>query len=181
MNKILEEGLEKLGIEYSKEKIEKIEEFYLIFSEWNDKINLSSSSIQDSKDEFISRHILDSAGLLSYFPLGKMIGDLGSGGGFPGIVLKILNPLLQIELIEVIEKKITYLEDAIQRLGLSIPVRNPSKAKIGKKFDIMTCRAFGNLEKILTESKKYLKKPGKNNNQLNRLTNYIKKNLINKL
>lgn len=156
---LLIDGLNQLNITYSTEQIEQIEEFYKLYSNWSQKINLST--LLDEKD-FIIKHVLDSATALSYFPDSiKHLGDIGSGGGFPGIILKILKPSLKISLIDVIEKKVNYLKEVSNILELKkISVYNGSQEKVGKLFDVMTCRAFGNLSKIVQQCKRYLKAKG---------------------
>jgi 16S rRNA (guanine527-N7)-methyltransferase len=156
--KILLDGLEELKISFDDKKISLLLRFQEIYQEWSSRINLSTIL---SPEEFIIKHVLDSAAGIPYFPArpGK-IADLGSGGGFPGIILKILNPQWKIVLLEVVQKKVRYLETAIMELGLDIQVINSTHEKVGRDYDTITCRAFGNLEKINREGKKYLKKGG---------------------
>ena len=89
--------------------LEKLEKFYVLYTElieWNKKINITAIT---GESEFIKRHIIDSAFLFKIFDKrGKSIMDIGSGAGFPGIVLNILNPALNIVSIESVLKKCNF-------------------------------------------------------------------------
>lgn len=95
----------------SRETKEKIETYKTLVLEWNCKFNLISKS---SVEHIWERHILDSVQLYKYIrPTDKILLDLGSGAGFPGMVLAImaeqLNPELSINLVESIGKKTLFL------------------------------------------------------------------------
>ena len=159
LNDYLIKGLSQLEYPPSDEQITLIEKFYELFVHWSFKINLSTIK---EKSEFIIKHVLDSASALPFFPEnpGRIL-DLGTGGGFPGIVLKIMNPEWKIDLVDVVLKKINYLKSIVKDLNLDINVYNASKEKIPDKYDIVVSRAFGSLEKTYKESRKYLKEKGR--------------------
>lgn len=181
MKELLKSGFHKINIPIDDSILNQLEDFYYIYEAWNKKINLSSIH---TKEDFAVKHILDSATALKYFNTNKLIGDLGSGGGFPGIVLKILKPELKIALIEVTQKKINYLLELQKTLNLDLALFNPSLTKV-PLFDVITCRAFGSLEKIIRESKKFLKKKngkilaykGKKNKILEEIKDYFRQNI----
>lgn len=101
---------------FKKDKIEKLYIFYEELLEWNRKINLTT--ITDT-DEFIKRHIIDSAFLLKILHKeNKSIVDIGSGAGFPGIILNILNPSLNVISVESILKKCNFQKAASRKLNL---------------------------------------------------------------
>ncbi len=151
----LKQGLTKLKIDVEEKQLELFERYYDFYQFYTKKINLST--IKDGK-EFIIKHILDSASGFQFFQQNKRIADLGSGAGFPGLVLKILNQDLNITLLEVIQKKIDFLNDIIHKLKLNVTVFNNSQGKVSEKFDIITCRAFSSLEKIVKISRKIMPK-----------------------
>ena len=104
----------------SRETKEKIEAYKTLVLEWNCKFNLISKS---SVEHIWERHILDSVQLYKYIrPTDKILLDLGSGAGFPGMVLAImaeqLNPELSINLVESIGKKTLFL-NAVKNSGIS--------------------------------------------------------------
>ncbi len=159
---LLLNGLEKLSIPFNDLLIHKIDRFIRLYTEWSGKINLSS--IREEK-EIIIRHVLDS---LAPVPFLKSKGlwnynakyiDLGTGGGIPGIILKLIDPKLQIDLAEVSKKKICFLKEIILNLPLSnVEIIDSSVAKVKEVYKYLTVRAFGPLQKIIQESRIYTKK-----------------------
>ena len=98
---------------------DKIEKFYVLYTEliqWNKKINITAVT---GENEFIKKHILDSAFLFKILDKeNKTIMDIGSGAGFPGIVLNIMNPALNIVSIESIYKKCNFQKNISRKLNL---------------------------------------------------------------
>ena len=134
----------------SRETIGKLEEFADILREWNKKMNLVS---RNSMDMLWERHILDSVQLINYIPrTTHNLLDIGSGAGFPGIVLAILMqekiPQAKIVLVESITKKTMYLKDVCDRLKLiNVEVKNDRVENLCMYApDIITARAVAALE-----------------------------------
>lgn len=134
----------------SRETIGKLYQFAELLKEWNQKMNLVS---RNSIDVLWERHILDSAQLLKYIPqTTKHLLDIGSGAGFPGIVLAILMqekiPEAQITLVESITKKTVYLKDVCERLNLSNTRVENLRAENLKVSDpdVITARAVAALD-----------------------------------
>jgi 16S rRNA (guanine(527)-N(7))-methyltransferase RsmG len=98
---------------------EKLEKFYILYreiTEWNKKINITAIT---GESEFIKKHIIDSAFLFKIFDKRrKSVIDIGSGAGFPGIVLNILNPALNIISIESVSKKCGFQKNISRKLNL---------------------------------------------------------------
>ena len=131
-----------------------IENYINILSVWQQHVNLIS---KNTLKNIYERHILDSAQLFDLIPLNtKILIDVGSGAGFPGIVLGILNktlgfPIKQIILVESDTKKATFLQEVNRQLGVKIQIRNERIEKIKDiKADVITARAFSELNQILT-------------------------------
>lgn len=101
----------------SDKQLEQFEKYLDLLVDWNEKINLTAIT---QADEIITYHFRDSLAVDRFIDFNTlhMICDVGTGGGFPGIALKIKYPHLKLVLIEVIQKKITFLHDVIQQLGL---------------------------------------------------------------
>lgn len=125
------------------------EQYYTLLVEWNTKMNLTAIT---DKDLVYSKHFLDSASLAFFFDFSevKTLCDVGSGAGFPAIVLKILFPHLQITIVEALQKRLIFLEHVIQILGLSDVLLIHERAEVyGKKqrevFDVVTARAVAHL------------------------------------
>src|SRR5262249_19311321 len=101
----------------SDQQVEQIQQYMRILLAWNDKINLTA--IRDPL-EILYRHFCESMYAASAVPVENgRLADVGSGGGFPGLPLKIIRPQLQVFLIESNIKKATFLAEAIRELGLA--------------------------------------------------------------
>ena len=131
-----------------------IEKYIEILSIWQKHVNLIS---KNTLNNIYERHILDSAQLFDLIPPDKKILiDVGSGAGFPGIVLGILNktakfPIEQIILVESDTKKSTFLQEVNRQLALDVQIRNERIEKINNiKADVITARAFAELNQILS-------------------------------
>ena len=100
--------VEKLDIKLTEDKLALLEKFYLLLIGWNKKINLTGIT---KKEEVYLKHFYDSLTLVKEIDFTKDINlcDVGSGAGFPGIVLKIVFPHIKITLIDSLNKRIKYL------------------------------------------------------------------------
>lgn len=133
--------------EIIEKKLEKFYELHL-----NCQINLTAIK---EKEEFYLKHYFDSIYYFQQYelPLGSLA-DIGSGGGFPGIVLGIFYPDLKITLIESIGKKCRFLEEAAKVLELkNIEILNTRVENIkDKSFDIITARGVSTVKELLKNS-----------------------------
>lgn len=148
------EETKKLGIELTSQQLEKLNQFYELLISWNQKMNLTR--IIEKEDVYL-KHFYDSLTLSKVIDLNQNLTlcDVGSGAGFPGIVLKICFPNLKITLLDSLQKRVNYLNEIIKELDLknieAIHTRAEDYAKQNReKFDIVTARAVANL-KILSE------------------------------
>lgn len=154
-----------LGIEVTEEKLKKLDEFYNLLILWNEKINLTTiTAIQD----VYLKHFYDSLTLFRVCDLTKDINlcDVGSGAGFPGIVLKIFFSNLKITLVDSLNKRVNYLNTIIKELGLvnieAVHSRMEDFSKVNEeKYDVITARAVANLSVLSEISVKALKIQGK--------------------
>lgn len=144
LNNFIEE-VKKLGIELSNNQLEKLEKYYNLLIEYNKVMNLTG--IID-KEEVYLKHYYDSLTLIKIINLNnyKNICDVGTGAGFPGIVLKIVFPNLNVTLLDSLNKRINFLNIVINQLGLNnieaIHCRVEEYAIINRdKFDLVTSRA----------------------------------------
>jgi 16S rRNA (guanine527-N7)-methyltransferase len=118
-----------------------------LLREWNERLNLVSDT---SLADVWRRHMWDSAQLIPMIPRGtKTIVDLGSGAGFPGLVLAILlkdQPGLTVHLVESIQKKCRFLEAVIEATGAPAEVHNARAEDLENlKADVVTARAVAPL------------------------------------
>lgn len=146
--------LKKIGIDITEEQLSKLDKFYNLLIEWNQKINLTTIT---SKDEVYLKHFYDSLTLIKEIDLTKNIKvlDVGTGAGFPGIVLKIIFPNLQITLLDSLNKRINYLNEIIKELELkdinTICARSEEYTKKHREeYDLVVSRAVAHLN-ILSE------------------------------
>lgn len=149
-----------------KTKKERFDLFYRLLVDWNSKINL----ISRNEKNILDRHFLNSACVAHFIKFNPQdkIADIGSGGGFPAIILKILFPDSNFVLIESIRKKCDFLSQAIVALDLKkIEVINDraekisSEKRLNKSFDYVTARAVSQLNDLIVLSRPFLKKEGK--------------------
>ena len=135
------------------EKAIKFEKYKDLLLEWNEKINLTAIT---EEDEIILKHFIDSCSILKYIENNQKIIDVGTGAGFPGIPIKIMNESLDITLVDSLNKRVNFLNEVIKELELKNIEAIHSRAEdIGKddkyreKYDIATSRAVANLSTLL--------------------------------
>ena len=155
------DSIKELGIEPTDKQLYQLSKFYELLIEWNQKINLTR--ITDKKEVYL-KHFYDSLTISKELDLNKIntICDVGTGAGFPGIVLKIFYPNLKITLIDSLLKRVKYLNEIIKELNLKEIKAIHTRAEDYKEtFDIVTARAVANIEKLLTYTMHLVKKDGK--------------------
>ena len=136
----------------SRETLESFCEYEALLFKWNKKINLVS---KNSLAHIWQRHFLDSAQIISHVDaLGKRWVDVGSGAGFPGLVVALLlrdrNIDCDITLVEKNTKKVFFLRELIRRFNLNIRVVNDNIEAIKPlNADILTARAFSALKDLI--------------------------------
>ncbi|WP_163468345.1 16S rRNA (guanine(527)-N(7))-methyltransferase RsmG [Fusobacterium sp. IOR10] len=165
MREYLEEGIKKLNIEISEEKVDKLMKFLKILMEYNSHTNLTA--IRDEKG-IIEKHFLDSILLMKHFSLnsGKAI-DIGTGAGFPGMVLAICNPNIKFTLIDSVGKKIKFLIQVIEELkienveAINIRAEEFINSKNRETYDLGFCRGVSKLNIISEYMIPFLKVQGK--------------------
>ena len=112
----LRENAETIGVLLNDENLDKLYKYKNLVLEWNEKINLTAIT-EDS--EFAVKHFIDSLTINKYIEPKKTIIDIGTGAGFPGIPLKILNKENKFVLFDSLNKRLKVLEDIIAKIGLT--------------------------------------------------------------
>lgn len=144
--------VEALGLNVTEEKLEQLDIIYNTLVETNKTMNLTRIT---EKDDVYLKHFYDSLTLAKVYDLTKAntLCDIGTGAGFPGLVLKIFYPNLEITLVDSLLKRVKYLNSLIEKLQLTGIKAYHNRAediiKEGKKFDIVTARAVSALPKLL--------------------------------
>lgn len=152
--KILSESAAQAGFELSALQLEQFEKYYEMLVETNKVMNLTA--LTEPQDVAV-KHFVDSLmAYADYFP-GKVLADVGTGAGFPGIPLKIYCPSLKVVLIDSLAKRLNFLQRVIAELGLKdiecVHLRAEDAGKNPahrEKYDIVTARAVARLS-VLSE------------------------------
>jgi 16S rRNA (guanine527-N7)-methyltransferase len=132
----------------SRETLARLKAYADALTDWNARHNLVS---KNSLADLWRRHFWDSAQLTPLIPAGaKNLADLGSGAGFPGLVLAAMLPNLAVTLFEVTAKKCAFLQVATERMGLSVAIENARMEDLPPRaFDVVTARAVAPLPRLL--------------------------------
>jgi len=147
----INKALREFKIEATTEQIASIQRYMSLLLVWNEKINITA--IRDPL-EMLYRHFCESMYAAVAVPLqGGRLADVGSGGGFPGLALKIIRPELQVFLIESNVKKATFLAEVVRELALvDARVLVSRYEELGEEItpvDFVCSRALGEFEKFL--------------------------------
>ena len=145
------------SISVSRETLARLKLYAALLEDWNARHNLVS---RESLNDLWRRHFLDSAQLVTWIPAGaQSLVDLGSGAGFPGLVLAELlraRPDFRLVLIESTGKKAKFLTHVAERLGLSVEVRNARIEDLPREsFNVITARACAPLAKLLPYAQRF--------------------------
>lgn len=140
-----------LKINITKEQLDKLDMYYKLLIEYNEHTNLTR--ITEEKEVYL-KHFYDSLTIVKIIDLSNQkLLDIGTGAGFPGVVLKIIFPNLKVTLVDSLNKRVIFLKDVIDKLGLrdidSIHARAEDYVKQNREsFDIVTSRAVANLNTL---------------------------------
>ena len=161
---ILKKGSLELGLSLNDAQLGAFLKYLHELQAWNKKINLTS--ITDGKD-IIIKHFLDSLTPAGFLSGAESLLDIGSGGGFPGLPLKIALPALKVTMLDTVEKKVHFIRHMIRSLDLqdakaiSGRVEAPQLMEsLSSSFDCVTSRAFTELGAFVALGKPYVKQGG---------------------
>jgi 16S rRNA (guanine527-N7)-methyltransferase len=158
--------LDKIEINYSDDTILKFEKYKSLIQEWNKKINITAI---DSDEEIYLKHFIDSVIIKKYVIIkeGAKSIDIGTGGGFPGIPLKILDNSMDITLLDSLNKRIKFLEEVVKALNLdNVNCIHGRAEEFGQnvdyreKYDYGFSRAVASLNVLLEYVMPFIKKDG---------------------
>jgi 16S rRNA (guanine527-N7)-methyltransferase len=156
---LLIEGLQRMALKLSDQMIDQLMTYLNLVEKWNRVYNLTAIR---ERDEMIKLHFLDSLSILNHVHV-KNILDVGSGAGFPGIVLAITKPELQVTVMDSVNKKTTFMQQVKSELALTnLDVVN-SRVEDYQPitlFEAVTSRAFSNLKNMMSLTQHTLQKEG---------------------
>ncbi len=143
---LLEKGLEQLGLRLPEDRLDQLMRYLDELIRWNKKINLTALL---SREDIIIKHFVDSLTALPYLEtkLGAKWIDIGTGGGFPGLVLKIAAPEIDLTLVEPSGKKVSFLHHLIGLFGMRYVsvAQNRLESLVGLQWE-------GNYDLVMTRA-----------------------------
>lgn len=161
----LYEEAKSIGVELNELALNRFQTYYEMLLDYNERMNLTAIT---EENEVIVKHFCDSLFLLTKYDIkpGAKVIDVGTGAGFPGVPLMIARPDLKITLLDGLNKRLVFLSDVCERLGLSAEIVH-SRAEDGandkkyrEKFDVATSRAVARLNVLCEYCLPYVKKDG---------------------
>jgi len=162
--KLYTEG-KKYGFELNDDKLDKLEKYKSMLIEWNEKINLTSIT---DEYQIIVKHFIDSLECTKYIKENDNIIDVGTGAGFPGVVISIFfEDKVNVTLLDSLNKRLLFLEEVIKELSLEnitiVHGRAEDKANdvlFREKYDIVVARAVASLSVLCECTSPYVKTKG---------------------
>lgn len=143
---------ENIDIDFSVEQMDKLYRYMEILIEWNEKMNLTAIT---EPNEIILKHFIDSLTILKEIKTGNKVVDVGTGAGFPGIPLSIMNENIEMFLVDSLNKRLVFLDNVSRELNLkNISIIHSRAEDFGKdkryreQFDIAVSRAVANLSTL---------------------------------
>ncbi len=145
--------LDKEGVAYDDSVLSRLEKYADMLVEWNEKINLTAIT---DPEGIVIKHFLDCALLLKHveIPENAKVIDVGTGAGFPGVVLKIFRPDIDLTLLDGLNKRLVFLNEVLSALDLSARTVHMRAEEAGKaaahreKYDLVTARAVARLNTL---------------------------------
>lgn len=162
---LLDEGARSMGMELDRSQIAQFAAHATELMTWNRTTNLTA--ITDPV-EIAVKHFLDTLPVSPLLPSGSRLLDIGSGGGFPGIPLKILRPDLHVFLIDASRKKVSFQKHIISMLGLKdVETRHARAEELkeelrpeSRRYDVIVSKAVSRLDRFLDQAVPLLGRPG---------------------
>ena len=163
-NELLEKA-KKIHIILTQEQVEQFYRYMQLLVEWNEKMNLTAITEQK---EVILKHFIDSISINKYIKDVEKVIDVGTGAGFPGIPLKIINKEVSFTLMDSLNKRITFVQEVSNMLYLDkiecLHARAEelsSNVRYREQYDIVTSRAVARLSTLLEYMLPFVKEGGK--------------------
>lgn len=161
---MVKSGSDQLGIALSPDHLGTMALHGTELLKWNRKFNITS--ITDPR-EMATKHFIDSLAIAPHIPENARVLDMGSGGGFPGVPLKVVRPDLEVVLVDASRKRVSFLNRLVSLTGLKSITAVHARAEILAKdtafagrFDVVTSRAFTALDRFVVLAAPFLSPSG---------------------
>ena len=163
---ILKQTLSEFDISLDEIAIDRLCRYQELLIEWNEKINLTALT---APEDIALKHFADSLMLLKHVDIDKeaTVIDVGTGAGFPGMVIKIARPDIRLTLLDSLNKRLAFLETVCEEIGFNDVVLIHSRAEDGSRtelrdsFDIAVSRAVASLNTLCEYDMPYVKVGGR--------------------
>ena len=155
----------RYGMDIESGQADRFQSYMEILLGWNEKINLTAIT---EPDEIAVKHFLDCILLLKYceIPRGAKVIDVGTGAGFPGVVMKIMRPDIRLTLLDSLNKRLMVLSDIMKKIGVEAEIVHERAEEAGRKpfyrlqYDFAAARAVAALPSLCEYGLPFLKKGG---------------------
>lgn len=163
---LMKTAASEANLDLSEEQYKKFIKYMRLLQEWNEKINLTAIT---EDEEIIKKHFIDCIKAFKSEPIrnAKTIIDVGTGAGFPGLPIAIMNSNIKVTLLDSLNKRINFLNTVVNELGLENVTTIHSRAEDGARktelrenFDVATSRAVANMAVLSEFCIPYVKKGG---------------------
>lgn len=163
---LMKEAANEVGLELTEVQYDQFIKYMRLLQEWNEKINLTAIT---EDEEVIKKHFIDCIKAFKSDAIknARNIIDVGTGAGFPGLPIAIMNPNVEVTLLDSLNKRINYLNIVVRELGLKNVTTIHSRAEDGarkqelrEKFDVATSRAVANMAVLSEFCMPYVRKGG---------------------
>lgn len=153
---LMKSAASEVGLDLSEYQYEQFIKYMRLLQEWNEKVNLTAIT---EDEQVIKKHFIDCIKAFKSKPIreAKTIIDVGTGAGFPGLPIAIMNPNIKVTLLDSLNKRVIFLNTVVSELGLANVTTIHSRAEDGarkielrEKFDVATSRAVANMA-VLSE------------------------------
>lgn len=161
LTRLLADGTAALPFTLSEAQQAQLIDYLALLAKWNAVYNLTA--VRDPA-QMVTQHLLDSLAAVPAFAGARNVLDVGAGGGLPGMVLAIARPEMQVAMIDTVHKKTAFLTQAKAELGLAnvtVYTARVEELQVPQKFDVITSRAFAELNDFINWSAHLLEEGGR--------------------
>lgn len=160
--RLVSSGAYEMEVNVTAEQMDLLIRFAQMLLEWNQRFNLTAIT---DPEEVAVKHFIDSMAAIAHIPETGSLLDIGSGGGFPGLVIAIFRPSVSITSIDSVRKKISFQQHLIRTLNLSsaraLHTRAENLPEENMRYDVIVSRALGSLDMFLKLSLPMLSEEGR--------------------